>query len=111
MLELLWKGALGGAVTALIVWLSKRDDVWPGILPLFPTFAIIALIVVGAKHNTAGFKDASMAGLKTIPAYVAFLATNYLAIDYMDYRLAIGVGLIAWLAVAGSFFWGVKFTG
>ena len=110
MAELLWKGAIGGVVTALIVWLSKRGDTLPGILPLFPTFAIIALIVVGAKGSAEGFKEASMAGVKTIPAYVAFLIACYFAIDHMDYRLAIVAGLVAWLAVAGVIFLGPRWA-
>jgi membrane protein GlpM len=28
----------------------------PGILPLFPTFALIALPIVGAKGDTTGFR-------------------------------------------------------
>jgi uncharacterized membrane protein (GlpM family) len=39
---------------------------------LFPTFARIALLVVGAKHDTAGFREACVAGAKTVPAYLAF---------------------------------------
>ena len=48
-MEMVWKGIVGGLVTAAIVWLSKRGNTLPGILPLFPTFALIALLIVGAK--------------------------------------------------------------
>ena len=48
-MDIVWKGVVGGLVTALIVWLSKRGNVLPGILPLAPTFAVIALLAVGAK--------------------------------------------------------------
>jgi membrane protein GlpM len=109
MMELVWKGTVGGLVTALIVWLSKRGDTLPGILPLFPTFAVIALIVVGAKGELSGFKEAGWAGVKTIPAYLAFLIVCIFAVEHMDYRLAIAAGLVAWLAVAGAMFWGAKF--
>lgn len=108
MMELVWKGTMGGLVTALIVWLSKRGDTLPGILPLFPTFAVIALIVVGAKGDIAGFKVAGWAGVKTIPAYLAFLIVCTFAVDQMDYRLAIAAGLAAWLAVAGLMFLGPR---
>ncbi len=102
MLEIAWKGAVGGVITALIVMASKRGNVLPGILPLFPTFAVIALTVIGAKGETAGFREACLAGAKTIPAYLAFLAVCYLGIGALDYRLAILAGLIAWFAVIAA---------
>eukprot|EP01035_Chromulina_nebulosa_P044153 gene44153-59786_t len=38
-MDIVWKGVIGGLVTALIAWASKRGNVLPGILPLAPTFA------------------------------------------------------------------------
>lgn len=105
-MEILWKGVVGGLVTAAIVWLSRRGDTLPGILPLFPTFAVIALLVVGAKGSDAGFRQACLAGARTIPAYLAFLLVCYLAIGVMDFRLATLLGLAAWLVVAFGIFLG-----
>lgn len=102
MLEIAWKGAVGGMITALIVMLSKRGNVLPGVLPLFPTFAVIALTVIGAKGETVGFREACLAGAKTIPAYLAFLTVCYLGIGVLDYRLAILAGLIAWFSVIAA---------
>ena len=103
-MEMLWKGIVGGLVTAAIVWLSKRGNTLPGILPLFPTFAVIALLIVGAKGHQLSFREACVAGAKTIPAYLAFLAVCYFAIDKLDYRLALLGGLAAWMAVALAIF-------
>ena len=86
-MDMIWKGIVGGLVTAAIVWLSRRGNTLPGILPLFPTFALIALLIVGAKHDTSGFRQACLAGAKTIPAYLAFLAVCYVAIGRVDYRI------------------------
>jgi uncharacterized membrane protein (GlpM family) len=109
-MEMLWKGVIGGLVTAAIVWLSKRGNTLPGILPLFPTFALIALLVVGAKGDQLSFREACLAGAKTIPAYLAFLAVCYLAIGRVDYRLALLGGLAAWLAVALAIFLAPRWT-
>lgn len=103
-MDVLWKGLLGGVVTALIVPASKRGNVLSGILPLAPTFAIIALLAVGSKGDAGGFKTACLAGAKTIPAYLAFLGGCYLLIERTDYRLAIMGGLIAWLFAALAIF-------
>jgi uncharacterized membrane protein (GlpM family) len=109
-MDMIWKGIVGGLVTAAIVWLSRRGNILPGILPLFPTFALIALLIVGAKHDTSGFRQACLAGAKTIPAYLAFLAVCWFAIGRVDYRLALLGGLAAWFIVALGMFLAPRWT-
>jgi uncharacterized membrane protein (GlpM family) len=110
LMDILWKGIVGGLVTAAIVWLSRRGNTLPGILPLFPTFALIALFVVGAKNDDAGFREACIAGAKTIPAYLAFLAVCYFAAGRVDYRLALAGGLATWFIVALGIFLAPRWT-
>lgn len=107
-MDVLWKGLVGGLVTMAIVLASKRGNVLPGILPLAPTFAIIALLAVGAKGNAGGFQEACLAGAKTIPAYLVFLGVAYALSGTHDYRLAILGGLAAWLVVALAIFLGPR---
>jgi uncharacterized membrane protein (GlpM family) len=104
VIEVAWKGLLGGLVTAAIVLASRRGNVLPGILPLAPTFAIIALLAVGSKGDAAGFRAACLAGAKTIPAYLTFLAASYALSTVVDFRLAVLGGLAAWLVVALAIF-------
>jgi uncharacterized membrane protein (GlpM family) len=66
-MDMVWKGIAGGLVTAAIVWLSRRGNTLPGVLPLFPTFGLIALLVVGTKNDNPGFREACIAAAKTIP--------------------------------------------
>src|SRR3954467_15902334 len=97
-MDVVWKGMLGGLVTALIVIASKRGNILPGILPLAPTFAVIALLAAAAKGDPAGFKDACLAGRAPVPAYLVFLAACLLRIDRVHYRRAIVGALGAWHA-------------
>jgi uncharacterized membrane protein (GlpM family) len=110
-MDVFWKALIGGIVTALIVWASKRGDILPGILPLAPTFAVIALIAVGSKGSDEGFRATCLAGAKTIPAYLVFLGACYLLIGRVDYRLAILGGLAAWLLAALVIFLGPRAIG
>jgi len=103
-MDVVWKGLVGGIVTALIVLASKRGNILPGILPLAPTFAIIALLAVGSKGSVDGFKTACLASLKTIPVYILFLVSCYVLIDRLDYRLALLAGLGVWLVAAVAVF-------
>ncbi|WP_244817542.1 GlpM family protein [Caballeronia sp. Lep1P3] len=88
---------------------SRRGNVLPGILPLVPTFAIIALIAVGSKGDADGFRTACLSGARTIPAYLVFLGACYVLTHYVDYRLAILGGLAAWLVVALTIFLAPRF--
>ena len=105
-MDIAWKGIVGGIVTALIVALSKRGNVLPGILPLFPTFGLIALLIIGAKGELSAFRETCVAGMKTIPAYIGFLATCYLAIGRFDFITAVTSGIFVWLAIALLIFLG-----
>ena len=92
------------------MWFSRRGNILPGILPLFPTFALIALLIVGAKGDAGGFRQACVASAKTIPAYLAFLAVCYFAVDRADYRIALLGGLAAWFIVALGIFLAPRWT-
>jgi len=105
-MDIAWKGIVGGIVTALIVALSKRGNVLPGILPLFPTFGLIALLVIGAKGELSAFRETCIAGMKTIPAYIGFLVVCYWAIGRIDFIAAVASGILAWLAITLLIFLG-----
>ena len=68
------------------------------------------MLIVGAKGDNAGFREACMAGARTIPAFLAFLAVCYFAIDRLDYRIALACGLAAWFIVALVIFLGPRWT-
>ncbi len=103
-MDILWKGIIGGIVTGLIAWMAKRGTLLPGIIPLFPTFAIIALFIVGRDAGASSFQQVLISGMKALPAYFAFSVASYLAIYYLDYRLAILIGIVCWVTVALGIF-------
>lgn len=104
-MDILWKGVLGGLITAMIAWFSRRGSLLPGILPLCPVFAIIAFYLVGSSHGTDGVRQAATAGMMTLPAYFAFLLVCIVAVRRVDFRVALVLGLLVWLIVAlGVFF-------
>ena len=91
-MDIVWKGLVGGLMTALIAWLAKQGNVLPGILPLFPTLTLIALYIVGTKGDAGGFQQACAAALKTVPAYklsadqvIKFLTTSKAYEAFVEY--------------------------
>ncbi|MCE4226091.1 hypothetical protein HCU64_20270 [Methylobacterium sp. C25] len=107
-MDVVWKGIVGGLVTAAIVLASRRGNILPGILPLAPTLAIIALLAVGAKGEAGGFRETCLAGMRTIPAYLVFLGVAWWLAGSFDYRIAILGALGAWLIVALAIFLGPR---
>jgi uncharacterized membrane protein (GlpM family) len=99
-MDILIKGIIGGLITALIAWLSTKGNVLPGILPLFPTFGLIALYLVGLKGDPVGFQETCLAAFKTIPAYLVFLGVCYVAVKKVHFRTALALGLAGWFLVA-----------
>lgn len=98
-MDIIIQSIVGGIMTGIIAWAAKRGNILPGVLPLFPTLGLIALYLVGMKGDTNGFRQACSAAIKTLPAYLAFLAVSYYAIPRTDFRIALGAGLAAWLIV------------
>jgi membrane protein GlpM len=103
-MDILWKAIAGGLMTALIAWAARRGTVLPGILPLFPSLGLISLWLVGSRGDAAGFRQACVAGAKTIPAYLVYLAVCWFLAPRMDFRLALLAALGAWLVVALAIF-------
>lgn len=99
-MDIVIKSIVGGIVTGIIAWAARKGNVLPGVLPLFPTLGLIALYLVGLKGDTSGFRQACQAAMKTLPAYLAFLAVSSFAIQKADFRVALGAGLAAWLVTA-----------
>lgn len=107
-MSILIKAIIGGAMTALIAWLSTKGNVLPGIVPLFPTLTLITLYIVGSKGDPPGFQETCLATLKTLPAYLVFVVVCYLSVKKVGFRTALLLGLAGWLAAALLIFWAPK---
>lgn len=99
-LDILWKSLLGGAMTAIIALAAKRGNTLPGILPLFPLFGFIALMIVGAKNDIDAFRETCIASAKTLPAYLAFVTTCYLGISAFPAAPTVLLGIFVWAIAA-----------
>lgn len=103
-MDILWKSIIGGILTGIIVWLAKKGNILPGIIPLFPTFGLIALYIVGMKNDTLAFQQTCAASMKTIPAYLVFLIVCYFFIKTVDFRITLALGLSIWFVTALAIF-------
>lgn len=105
MISLFLKSLLGAAAVVFIALLSKSKNFYiAGLVPLFPTFALIAHFIVGTERGMDDLRQTALFGLWSLLPYAAYLSCVY----YFSYRLSLvatlsaatGVWLIsAWLLI------------
>ncbi|PZP33292.1 MAG: hypothetical protein DI603_07910 [Roseateles depolymerans] len=77
-LGLFVKCLLGAAAVLLIALLSRSRSFYiAGLVPLFPTFALIAHYVVGTERGPQDLRTTALFGLLSLAPYAMYLATVY----------------------------------
>ena len=102
MIGLLLKCLLGAVAVLLIALLSKsRNYFVAGLVPLFPTFALIAHYIIGSERSVADLRTTALFGLWALLPYAVYL----LAVYWLSLRFALTATLLlatlAWCAAAG----------
>ncbi|HAS8193474.1 TPA: GlpM family protein [Vibrio vulnificus] len=99
--SLFLKSLLGAAAVVIIALLSKSKNFYiAGLVPLFPTFALIAHFIVGSERSMEDLRQTALFGLWSLLPYAAYLAAVY----YFSYRFSLVTTLSAatviWLMAA-----------
>lgn len=101
MIPLFLKCLLGAAAVLLIALLSKSKVFFiAGLVPLFPTFALIAHYIVGTDRSMDDLRTTAVFGLYSLVPYAAYL----IAVYYFSYRFnlfwTLSAATLVWLAFA-----------
>ena len=105
-LNLLGKALAGTLMVLLIGLLSRTRNYYiAGLLPLFPTFALMAHYIVGSERGTADLKTTIVFGMWAIVPYLAYLASLYWLVDRLRLVPALLIALLAWAATATLAVW------
>lgn len=100
-MDLILKAALGAGVVLILAALSKTRNYYiAGLVPLFPTFALIAHFIVGKSRSLDDLKTTILFGMWSIIPYFVYLAALYLMVDRMRLELSLAMAALAWLAAA-----------
>ncbi|MCE1242714.1 GlpM family protein [Oryzomicrobium sp.] len=95
------KALLGAVVVLLIALLAKTRNYYiAGLVPLFPTFALIAHYIVGSERGTADLKATVLFGLWAVLPYLGYLGSLYVLLDRLPLIPALGAATAVWLALA-----------
>lgn len=100
-MDLILKASLGAAVVVLLALLSKTRNYYiAGLVPLFPTFALIAHYIVGKGRSLADLKTTILFGMWSIIPYFVYLTTLYVLVDRLRLEASLALATVAWLVAA-----------
>ncbi|MCA2017285.1 GlpM family protein [Vibrio tritonius] len=98
MVALFAKCSLGALAVLLIALLSKSKSFYiSGLVPLFPTFALIAHYIVGSERTMEELRSTVLFGLYSLLPYAAYLVAVY----YFSYRYN-----LMWTLTLATLVWG-----
>ena len=100
-MELLAKALAGAVVVVVIQLLSRTKNAYlAGLVPLFPTFALIAHYIVGTGGTTNDLKETIVFGMFSLIPYLIYLVTLYLLIDRFRLVPSLLGATFSWLTAA-----------
>lgn len=111
MISLFLKSLLGAVAVLVIALLSKSKSFFvAGLIPLFPTFALIAHYIVGTERSVAALRVTALFGLWSLIPYAVYLLTVYwlsvrfsllttLVLATLAWGVAASLLLLAWFNV------------
>lgn len=98
---ILVKALIGALVVVLIGLLAKTRNYYiAGLVPLFPTFALVAHYVVGSERSIAALKTTLIFGMWAVLPYLVYLISLYFLINSLRLSLALGAAVLCWIAAA-----------
>ncbi|WP_394780012.1 GlpM family protein [Undibacterium sp.] len=101
MISLFIKCLLGALAVLLIALASKsRYFVLAGLVPLFPTFALIAHFVVGTTRPAAALQTTALFGIWSLAPYAAYLFSVYWLSTRVSLAVTLGSATLVWVMAA-----------
>jgi membrane protein GlpM len=102
-LNLIVKALIGALMVLLIGVLSRTRNYYiAGLLPLFPTFALMAHYIVGSERGVADLKATIVFGMWAVVPYLAYLISLYWLVDRLRLIPALVCALAVWCLVAAA---------
>jgi membrane protein GlpM len=100
-MELVVKALAGAVVVVIIQLLSRTKNAYiAGLIPLFPTFALIAHYVVGTQRTMSDLKETILFGMFSLIPYFAYLVTLYFLVDRFRLLASLLGATLCWIVAA-----------
>lgn len=96
-MALLLKCLLGAAAVLVIALLSRTRNFYiAGLVPLFPTFALIAHYIVGSERSAADLRTTALFGLASLVPYAVYLGVVYWLAVRTSLAATLTLATLAW---------------
>ena len=100
-MHLLIRALAGAAVVVLISLLSRTKNYYlAGLIPLFPTFALISHYIVGTERTVDELKVTILFGMASLLPYFVYLMALYLLVDRVRLELSLAGAIGFWVVAA-----------
>ncbi|MDV7495726.1 GlpM family protein [Acinetobacter baumannii] len=107
MWALFLKCMLGAGVVLIISILSKSKAFYiAGLVPLFPTFALIAHVIVFQQKGAEALQKTALFGLWSLIPYAIYLVAVYVLATRMSMWTCLGVATLCWVVAAAGLIYG-----
>lgn len=101
MISLFLKCLTGALAVLLIALLSRsRNFAVAGLVPLFPTFALIAHAIVGSERGADGLRQTALFGLFSLLPYALYLGTVYILSPRLSLLGTLSAATAGWAMAA-----------
>lgn len=107
MWALFLKCMLGAGVVLIISILSKSKAFYiAGLVPLFPTFALIAHVIVYQQKGAEALQKTALFGLWSLIPYAIYLVAVYVLAKRMSMWSCLGLATLCWVVAAAGLIYG-----
>ncbi|AQV14577.1 GlpM family protein [Acinetobacter pittii] len=107
MWTLFLKCMLGAGVVLIISILSKSKAFYiAGLVPLFPTFALIAHVIVYQQKGAEALQKTALFGLWSLIPYAIYLVAVYVLATRMSMWSCLGLATLCWVVAAAGLIYG-----
>lgn len=98
---LAFKALIGAVMVIIMALLAKSKNYYiAGLVPLFPTFALIAHAIVGMERGPVELKTTALFGIFSIIPYFAYLLSVYILAEKFDLWVNLMISTIVWIIFA-----------
>ncbi len=103
MFSLVLKCLLGALAVLVIALLSRsRSFFVAGLVPLFPTFALIAHYIIGTERSAQDLRTTALFGLCSIVPYAVYLFAVYWFSIRLQLAATLALATCAWVVAAAA---------
>ncbi|MEO4182282.1 GlpM family protein [Acinetobacter pittii] len=107
MWALFLKCMLGAGVVLIISILSKSKAFYiAGLVPLFPTFALIAHVIVYQQKGAEALQKTALFGLWSLIPYAIYLVAVYVLAMRLSMWSCLGLATLCWVVAAAGLIYG-----